>query len=113
MLRAIVNALLAGTVAKLVGNLNFAEGMFDVEGMMPIGKGLHDPDVTCLPFVRGRLGTVAQKLIKLFPDVREATWPGSAWDWPSFRKPFAMTLGRRVNDFCGSRLSDDCADMVL
>lgn len=38
----------------------------------PIGAGLHDPVVICWPFVMGR-STVAQKLIKLFDEVNDAT----------------------------------------
>ena len=47
--------------------------------MTPIGAGLQEPVVICWPFVIGRLGTVAQKLMKLFVDVSEATWPASGW----------------------------------
>ena len=52
--------------------VNFAEGMLSVEGMAPIGAGLQDPVVICFPLVIGKLGTVKQKLMKLFDDVREA-----------------------------------------
>ena len=34
---------------------------------------------------------VAQKLMKLFDDVRDATWPAVGVSWPSFSKPVAMT----------------------
>lgn len=69
----IVKALLAGTVPKLGGNVNFDEGMRSTLGMTPMGAGLHDPLVICWPLVMGRLGTVKQKLMKLFVDVRDAT----------------------------------------
>jgi len=68
-----VKFVLAWTAPKLVGDTNFALGMLAVDGMRPIGAGLHDPVVICFPLVMGSWGTVAQKLIKLFPDVREAT----------------------------------------
>jgi hypothetical protein len=46
------------------------------DGIIPMGAGLHEPVSICFPFVIGRLGTVRQKLIKLFVDVKDATWPG-------------------------------------
>ena len=48
----------------------------------------------CWPLVIGRFETVAQKLMKLFVDVSEATWPASATSWPLFAKPLAMTESR-------------------
>ena len=57
---------------------------------------------SCRPFVIGRLGTVAQKLMKLFEDVSDGTCPASGWSWPSFSNPVAMTDWRRVNDDCAS-----------
>ena len=71
----IVKALFAATVPPFFGFVNFDEGMLSTEGMTPIGAGLHDPVVICFPLVIGRLGTVRQKLIKLFLDVMEGTWP--------------------------------------
>ena len=68
-----VNALFAAMVPPFVGKVNLAEGMLSVDGRMPMGAGLHDPVVICLPFVIGSCGTVAQKLIKLLPDVSDAT----------------------------------------
>lgn len=68
-----VNGVLAFTVPKFVGNENFDEGMLSTEGMVPIGAGLQEPVVICLPFVMGSLGTVRQKLIKLFVDVIDGT----------------------------------------
>lgn len=50
-------------------------GILSMLGIMPMGMGLHDPVLTCLPSVRGRLGTVRQKLIKLLREVKEETWP--------------------------------------
>jgi hypothetical protein len=38
-----------------------------------MGAGLQEPVAICFPLVMGRLGTVKQKLMKLFDDVREAT----------------------------------------
>lgn len=71
----IVKALFAATVPPFFGFVNFDEGILSTEGMTPMGAGLHDPVVICLPLVIGRLGTVRQKLIKLFVDVMEGTWP--------------------------------------
>jgi len=51
----------------------FDEGMLSLDGMAPIGAGLQDPVAICFPFVIGKFGTVKQKLMKLFVDVREAT----------------------------------------
>lgn len=73
-----VNAVFAWIVPKLFGNTNFEDGMFVVAAMIPIGAGLQDPVVICWPLVMGRLGTVAQKLMKLFEDVKDATCPASA-----------------------------------
>ena len=73
-----VKSWFAGMVAPFLGKTNLAEGMFVVAAMMPIGAGLQEPVVICWPFVIGRLGTVAQKLMKLFDDVREGTWPAVA-----------------------------------
>jgi hypothetical protein len=68
-----VNAVFAATEPPFAGNVNLAEGMLEVEGMAPIGAGLHDPVAICFPLVIGRLGTVRQKLMKLFEDVNDAT----------------------------------------
>ena len=70
--------------------------------MTPIGAGLHEPSLICSPFVIFRFGTVAQKLMKLFVDVADATWPASGWSWPSFAKPVAMTELRRVSELWAS-----------
>ena len=70
-------SVLGGIVSRLAGLTNLAEGMFDVDGITPIGAGLHDPPVICWPFVMGVLGTVKQKLMKLLVEVREATCPAS------------------------------------
>ena len=53
--------------------MNLDEGMLEVEAITPIGAGLQEAVLICLPFVRGRSGTVRQKLIKLFVDVKEGT----------------------------------------
>lgn len=60
-------------VSKFAGETNLLDGIFSIEGMTPIGVGSQEPVVICLPLVIGRSGTVKQKLIKLFEDVREAT----------------------------------------
>ena len=69
----ISNEVSALIVPKFDGELNLPEGMLLDEGMMPIGALLQEPVVTCWPLVRGRLGKRAQKLIKLFDEVSEAT----------------------------------------
>lgn len=71
-----VKFVFAATVPKFVGLTNFAEGIAVVDAIMPIGAELHDPFLTCVPFVRGR-STVAQKLMKLFEEVAEASSPAS------------------------------------
>ena len=71
----IVNAVLAAIVPPFLGLVNFAEGIWSVVGMAPMGAGLQEPVVICFPLVMGRLGTVKQKLMKLLVDVKEATWP--------------------------------------
>ena len=47
--------------------------MFDTGAIMPMGAGLQEPVLICCPFVIFLPGTVAQKLMKLFVDVSEAT----------------------------------------
>ena len=93
----IVKSWFAGTVAPFGGNTNLAEGMFDCAAMTPIGAGLHEPVLICWPLVMGRFGTVAQKLMKLFVDVADATWPAVAFAWPFCAKPVAMTDWRSAN----------------
>ena len=87
----IVKSWFAAIVWPFLGKTNLEEGMLDEAAMTPIGAGLHEPVVICLPFVIGRLATVAQKLMKLFVDVSEATWPAVGWSWPSLANPVAIT----------------------
>jgi len=70
-------SVLGGIVSRLAGLTNLAEGMFDDDGITPIGAGLHDPPAICWPSVMGVFGTVKQKLMKLLVEVREATCPAS------------------------------------
>ena len=70
-----VKAVVALIVSPFLGKVNLADGMLSDDGIMPIGAGLHEPVVICLPLVIGRFGTVRQKLMKLFVDVSDATWP--------------------------------------
>jgi len=70
-----VNAVFSVMDWPLAGNWNFADGMLSTDGITPMGAGLQEPVVICLPLVMGRLGTVKQKLMKLFDEVKEATWP--------------------------------------
>jgi hypothetical protein len=90
-----VNAVLAFTVSRLAGCTNLAEGMFELLAITPIGAGLHEPPLICWPLVIG-FWTVAQKLMKLLTEVKEATWPAAGVSWPSFSKPVAITLGSRA-----------------
>jgi len=68
-----VNAVSAATVSPFLGFVNLEDGILSFDGMAPIGAGLHEPVAICFPFVIGRLGTVRQKLMKLFVDVSDAT----------------------------------------
>lgn len=71
-----VKLVLAWIVPKLGGKTNLAEGMLLTDGIRPMGAGLHEPPLTCDPFVRGKF-EVKQKLMKLSLDVRDATWPAA------------------------------------
>jgi len=93
-----VKAVLALTVPKFVGKVNFADGMLAVEGRIPRGAVLHEPVVTCLPLVRGSCGTVRQKLMKLLDEVADATCPASGTSCPLFSKPVEITAGSRVGE---------------
>lgn len=59
-------------MSKFLGKINLLEGILAVEGIWPIGAGLHDPFGFCKPLVRL---DPAQKLMKLFFDVSDATCP--------------------------------------
>ena len=104
-----VNGLFSAKFCKFKGFVNLDEGILLVPGIWPMGAGLHlrstsdtsrkklaegayDPVVICFPLVIGWF-VVAQKLIKLFDDVKEGTWPASATAWPFCSKPVAITLG--------------------
>jgi len=97
----IVKAVLAFMVPKFVGNVNFADGMLAVETMIPMGAVLQEPVVICLPLVRGRLGTVRQKLMKLLEEVKEGTCPASGTSCPLSSKPTEITAGSRVREVWG------------
>lgn len=59
-----LNGVRAAIVAPFVGKLNLAEGIWSTDGIRPMGAGLHEPEVTCAPLVRGVSGRVrAQKLM--------------------------------------------------
>ena len=94
----IVKSVFALIVAPFGGKTNLDEGMCVVAAMTPIGAGLHDPVVIWVPFVSGRLGTVAQKLMKLFEDVSEGTWPAAGMSCPLFSNPVATRDERRVSE---------------
>ena len=113
-----VKLVFAATVPVFFGKRNFEDGIAALDGMEPIGAGLHEPPVTWAPFVRGRL-TVLQKLMKLLVDVSDATCPGNArvvrnhstgtcayfcshcvpavgTSWPLLANPLAITAGSRA-----------------
>lgn len=68
----IVKGVFSLRVSPFLGLVNFDDGMFSVEGMAPMGAGLHDPLVTCFPSV---IVCPTQKLMKLLVDVKDATCP--------------------------------------
>lgn len=49
----IVNAVLVLTAPKLSGKENLDEGILSTVGIRPMGAGLHEPLVICLPLVIG------------------------------------------------------------
>lgn len=63
-----VNGLLASTSPMLVGDWNLHDGMLVEAAIIPMGAGLQEPPLICLPSVRG-LPEVKQKLMKLFVEV--------------------------------------------
>lgn len=71
-----VKFVFAWIVSRFFGKTNFADGIAVVAGIRPMGAPLHEPVLICVPFVRGRFD-VAQKLMKLFSEVADATWPAS------------------------------------
>lgn len=73
MARLMVNVVLAAMMSPFLGFVNLADGILAEDGMDPIGAGLHEPAAICFPFVICWLGTVRQKLMKLFVDVSDAT----------------------------------------
>lgn len=85
-----MNAVFDLTLPPFVGNTNLDEGMTVWAAIWPMGAGLQEPVVICWPLV---MVWPAQKLMKLFVDVREATWPASGTSWPLLAKPVAMTEG--------------------
>jgi hypothetical protein len=92
----ILNGVFAWTASKFLGLTNFDEGMLVEGAMIPIGAGLQEPPLTCWPFVRG-MSTVRQKLIKLFGEVRDGTWPAGALACPSCWKFEQMTPGSNAS----------------
>ena len=73
MAKLMVKGVLALMVSPFLGFVNFADGILAEDGIDPIGAGLHEPAAICFPFVIFWLGTVRQKLMKLFVDVSDAT----------------------------------------
>ena len=70
-----VKLVFAATVAPLAGETNLDEGMSALAAITPIGVWLHEPSTICCPFVFCLLGKSRQKLMKLFVDVIDASWP--------------------------------------
>jgi hypothetical protein len=94
------------TAAEFWGKRNLDEGMLSTEGIIPTGAGLHEPVLICLPLVIGKLGTVRQKLMKLFVEVREGTCRSAGTSCPSLLKPGAMAAGSRAKNM--SKLKSYC-----
>ena len=66
--------------------------------------------------MRGRFGTVAQKLIKLFFDVALATWLAAGVCWPSFSKPVCTREESRQRESCKSvevEVDEDAAEVAV
>lgn len=88
--------------------------MLSTDGMIPTGDGLHEPFLICLPLVIGKLGTVRQKLMKLFVEVREGTCPSAGTSCPLLLKLEAMTAGSRARNMSGvepGRQADSLKDV--
>jgi len=98
--KVMVKFVLAGIVSPFLGLVNLQDGWAVLAGIEPIGTGLQLPPVTCSPFVIGWL-TDAQKLMKLFVLVKEATCPGS---------PPARPFSARFEPIrAGSSCKEDCS----
>jgi len=90
----ISNVVCALIASRFLGLMNFEEGMFVEGASTPIGAVLQEPPLICRPFVRGILmSTVRQKLMKLFLDVRDGSWPEVTFGDPSCSKLVEMTRG--------------------
>ena len=55
-----------------------AEGILSCAAITPIGVALQEPSMTCLPLVCALPGNCRQKLMKLFVDVSEGSFPSVA-----------------------------------
>ena len=66
--------------------------------MRPIGVWLHEPSMTCCPFVFCEPGNSRQKLMKLFVEVIEGSWPAVALALPSDANAVKTLDGSRVSD---------------
>lgn len=64
-----VKAWFAGMVSKFFGLVNLDDGILACATMSPIGTGLHEPSLTCRPFV---MVCPAQKLMLVKEKVRSA-----------------------------------------
>jgi hypothetical protein len=84
-------------VSKFFGLTNLPLGSFALGMMRPIGTTLQEPSRTCFPSVKGTFW-VKQKLMKLFVEVNEGTWPATGTCCPSRARLGWMTRGSRVND---------------
>lgn len=90
-----LKVVFAATSDPTVGDTNLAAGILSVLGMSPMGVGLQEPEVICLPSV---IVFPMQVLMKLLLEVIERDWPAVAFCEPSCSDPKLMTLGSRAND---------------
>ena len=82
--------------SKLSGVTNLLVGILSCDGMAPIGAGLHDPVLTCVPLVSGR-PVVSHQLIKLFEDVVEGV---KLFGPPAFATSNAVEITARSSATC-------------
>ena len=101
MCTVMLKSVFALIVAMFFGFWNLAEGILLCAAIAPIGVWLHEPSTICCPFVFALPGTVRQKLMKLFCDVIDASWPAVGVSWPVSEK-LKMLLGSIVSDVCAS-----------
>ena len=106
----IVKFVFACTVAPFGGNTNLEDGMSALAAMMPIGVWLHEPFVICSPFVFSLSGKSRQKLMKLFSDVIDASWPAVGVSWPVCVK-LKMLSELSVSDDCAASAAAETPEL--